>query len=63
MRAEFAKRSEEYRKEFMKKVDKNQDGKIDEAERKAMRAEFAKRFEEFKAKRKKEAPKKPEPKK
>ena len=35
------------RSEFLKKYDKNKDGKLDEEERKAIRAEFEKRAREF----------------
>jgi len=39
-KAEYAKK----RSEFMKKFDKNGDGKLDEAERKAMKESFGKRM-------------------
>lgn len=41
------KRFEQMRKQFMEKIDKNKDGKIDKAEKKAIREEFAKRRGEF----------------
>lgn len=46
-RAEFDKRREEGRKEFMNKYDKNSDGELDESEREVLREEGEKRRAEF----------------
>ena len=46
--ADARKRGEEMRKQFMAKFDKNKDGKIDDAEKKAVREEFGKRMEDRK---------------
>ena len=44
--AEWAKRREEMHKQFMEKYDKNEDGKIDDDEKKAARDEWMKRHRE-----------------